>query len=225
MQVPTIYDDFTGREITDAAKQVRVILDETEPSTFDISEPGFRALLEMKAGRIGAYREHLEAIMAVARPHPRMPSDVEIRMWAQGRGMEVNTRGPVSDRIRNAYKTAFDLNNIFISPCFIHPGQIHDVFYVVKGVEGVKLGITSGNGESRLRTHEVGGYSEVSFIRWNLNPGIACMAEQRIVYEIKRETSFRSNRGREYFPCDALEVILSKAKEYLPGNNDDTEVS
>jgi hypothetical protein len=220
MQRAIIYDDFTGNEISvEDAKQVSMTINDSKSFTLDVSEAGFAALLDMIEGNYESFREYMELAIALKNLERKAPTGTDVRVWAAEQGMIINQRGPVPASIKSAYSKALGVTmgrGADSSLCIIHSGLTHDVFYVVSGEMGVKLGVTNGDAQSRLRQHELIGYKEILFLRQGLNPGLACMAEQRIIDELRTESNLYPENGREYFDKEATQIILCKANKYLP---------
>ncbi|MFC1260611.1 MULTISPECIES: hypothetical protein [Streptomyces] len=96
----------------------------------------------------------------------------------------------------------------------------HDVFYVVSGTDTVtgiptvKLGISSGAGYKRLEQHATAGLSQRHLLRTGLPAGVARTLEAALLAHLSKG-GWKRTRGDEYFPVEALPVIVAFAEEWL----------
>lgn len=90
------------------------------------------------------------------------------------------------------------------APC---AGRVWDVFYVVTGADGVKIGITSGDPHPRLKNHLRDGYGTVVRLHEGL-PGATARDLERELLSLMRVSGVEPIRGREYFPVAVLPTIL-----------------
>lgn len=92
-------------------------------------------------------------------------------------------------------------------------GKAWDAYYAVVSPETghVKAGITSGNPQARLRDHATRGYTQVELLVTNL-PHARDL--ERNVLQALRDAGIRPHKGREWFPADALPVILDIAANW-----------
>lgn len=97
-------------------------------------------------------------------------------------------------------------------------GQPPTVFYVVVNEEHrrVKFGVTSGNGEARLRRHRKYGYYKV--VRFISGIDNAFLIEDFVAVSL-RDAGLTPVRGREYFDVSALALILDICDSYFPGES------
>ncbi|HEY9366998.1 hypothetical protein [Streptomyces sp.] len=101
-----------------------------------------------------------------------------------------------------------------------HAAPPHDVFYVVSGtdtvtgVPTVKLGISSGVGHKRLEQHASVGLSQRHLVRTGLSQGVARALEAALLTHLN-EGGWKRTRGDEYFPADALPLIMAFAQNWL----------
>lgn len=85
--------------------------------------------------------------------------------------------------------------------------QIHDVFYIVTGPAGLKLGVSSGNGELRLGTHRRDGYAYRDRLWTELPYRVADDTEDLVLTSLK-VAGFKPVQGWEYFDIEVLPVVL-----------------
>ncbi|MGW3971218.1 hypothetical protein ACWEFD_18200 [Streptomyces ardesiacus] len=109
-------------------------------------------------------------------------------------------------------------------PCHVKGGRgicracvrAYDVLYVVvtptPGV--VKFGITSGDPRPRLGVHARDGLTKVLRLHQELTDGRAVDVERTILGEL-RAAGERPVRGREYFPAQALPLVLEILDDHL----------
>lgn len=86
-------------------------------------------------------------------------------------------------------------------PCRRCVGKVWDVFYVVSGYKGVKIGITSGSPKHRLGVHNRDGYPHVVRVLENMPEGQAARLE-RVCLSALSDAGIEPIRGREYFAAD-----------------------
>lgn len=86
-------------------------------------------------------------------------------------------------------------------------GATWDAFYVVTGPETVKFGITSGDPRPRLATHRTDGLPSVVRLFTDLPDDVAPILE-RVCLSALADAGVAPVRGREYFPVDALALVL-----------------
>ncbi|MGX6605672.1 hypothetical protein ACWKSP_26590 [Micromonosporaceae bacterium Da 78-11] len=89
-----------------------------------------------------------------------------------------------------------------------------DVFYIVAGENGIKLGVSSGDAKFRLGTHRLDGYAEVVRLLVGL-PGDEAPTLERTCISAMSDAGIPPNRGREYFPLDALPIAVDIADGWL----------
>lgn len=94
-------------------------------------------------------------------------------------------------------------------------GKDWDVFYVMARPDGdIKFGITSGDPRARIAHHRRAGYSEVVRLFTGLPEGWAKKTEDQCKSAL-REAHIDPAWGREYFPAEALAVVLDVADGWL----------
>jgi hypothetical protein len=88
----------------------------------------------------------------------------------------------------------------------------HTVFYVVTSRVGmVKFGVSSGDGQARLKAHRRDGFLDVRYLVTGLPEGVADGME-RMTLESLAGAGHRPVHGREYFLAEALEDVLRAAQ-------------
>ena len=90
-------------------------------------------------------------------------------------------------------------------------GRVHDVFYLVTGPRGLKVGVTSGDPKDRLRDHRRDGYYEdgdPDRLWIKLPPKVANETEDLVLASLKA-AGIKPIERREYFGIEALPVVLS----------------
>lgn len=102
-------------------------------------------------------------------------------------------------------------------PCGVCTGSLEDVFYIVHDPDGgvVKFGISSGEGQGRLRDHRYNGFTSVVMLRTGLPEGVARQTETAIIAAL-RSAGAESLRGREYYHEVELPGIEHMAGRLLP---------
>lgn len=91
--------------------------------------------------------------------------------------------------------------------CAACSGKVWDVFYVVTGPAGVKIGITSGDPRGRLSVHRRSGYNTVVRVHEGL-PGTTARDLESELLDLLRASGVKPVRGKEYFPAAVLPVVL-----------------
>jgi hypothetical protein len=87
-------------------------------------------------------------------------------------------------------------------------GRTWDVLYLVTDADGyLKLGITSGNPKPRLKDHSNQGFCTTVKLYTNLPDGVARKTEKQMLENLK-QAGVEPISGREYFPPEALTMIL-----------------
>lgn len=101
--------------------------------------------------------------------------------------------------------------------CGVCKGRIWDAIYVVRDPfnEIVKPGITSGDPRPRLSDHERAGLDDVVCVHTGL-PDRAAFELERNILATLDVAGIKPVRGREYFPDDALPIILDLIRNH-PG--------
>ena len=92
--------------------------------------------------------------------------------------------------------------------------QIHDVFYIVIGPRGLKLGISSGDGSQRLAEHRRNGYVQTARLWAGLPGRVADDTEDLVLARLKR-AGHKPIQGHEYFNAELLPVVLGIADHEL----------
>lgn len=90
-----------------------------------------------------------------------------------------------------------------------------DAFYVVTSEQAgrLKLGITSGDSRTRLGVHRKDGYRTVVRLLTGL-PGEMAVDMERAALATLRLAGVKPVQGREYYPLDALAVVLDVTDNY-----------
>jgi hypothetical protein len=221
------YDDISGREIPpEEIHKMSITVDDNEsPFVLEIDQLTVSAFTALSEGEFDTFQSYIAnintAIQQIVRAKTNSLPDDPIRAWANDQGMNLGKRGPIPLRIREAYYKAIAINGEEIALytpstlCHIHSGFKHDMFYIVANETQVKIGVSNDDGKSRLENHKSDGFNTVLFIRTGLNPGVACMAEQRIMSDMSAADVF-TVRGNEYYPIAYADEIIAKAVTYLP---------
>lgn len=98
--------------------------------------------------------------------------------------------------------------------CAACAGKIWDAFYVVTGQCSLKFGITSGDARPRLRSHRRDGYVTVERLFTELPDGVARTLETTLIKDLAAN-GYTPVLRREYFPVEALDLVLSIVDEAL----------
>lgn len=91
----------------------------------------------------------------------------------------------------------------------------HDVFYIVIGPRGLKLGISSGDGSQRLAEHRRAGYGDKTVRLWTGLPGRVADATKDLVLARLKRAGHKPIQGHEYFNAELLPVVLGIADHEL----------
>lgn len=91
-----------------------------------------------------------------------------------------------------------------------------DAFYVVSGIGGIKLGVTSGDPRPRLGIHRLAGYSDVVRLLVDL-PMNGALTLERACLAAMADARIPPVRGREYFPSDALPIAVDIVDGWTSG--------
>lgn len=81
------------------------------------------------------------------------------------------------------------------------------VFYIVSGLSGIKLGVSSGDATWRLHQHRRDGYTQVVRLMLDL-PEDEAPTIERVCLNAMSEARIEPIRGREYFPMEALSIAV-----------------
>jgi hypothetical protein len=93
---------------------------------------------------------------------------------------------------------------------------VWDIFYIVSGPAGIKLGVTRGDPCVRLGAHRRDGYTNVVRLWTGLPEGLAKATEDTLLARLKAD-SWVPVRGREYFPSGVLATVQRIAEAVLDG--------
>ena len=93
-------------------------------------------------------------------------------------------------------------------------GKIWDAFYVVTGQCSLKFGVTSGDARPRLRSHRRDGYVTVKRLFTEMPDGVARTLETTLIKDLAAN-GYKPVLRREYFPVEALGLVLSIVDEAL----------
>lgn len=131
-------------------------------------------------------------------------------------GEYVNYRTPVAVRCASGHPCAPAPNNILAGRglCLPCAKRIWDVFYVVTGPDGVKVGITSGDPRPRLADHKRDGYDTVVRLHEGLTGTTARDLERELI-NLMKVSGVTPVRRREYYPAGALAAVLYVVDDYL----------
>lgn len=90
-----------------------------------------------------------------------------------------------------------------------------DTFYVVSDEDAdvIKLGITNGIGDQRLRKHRREGFTTVIRLLRDLPDGVAFSLETDVLAALRLARE-RPTRGREYFPSHVTALVLDVVDHY-----------
>ena len=91
----------------------------------------------------------------------------------------------------------------------------HDVFYIVVGPRGLKLGISSGDGSMRLAEHRRAGYGDKTVRLWTGLPGRVADDTEYLVLARLKAAGHKPVWRREYFNAELLPVVLGIADHEL----------
>ena len=90
----------------------------------------------------------------------------------------------------------------------------HDVFYIVIGPRGLKLGITSGDARRRLAEHRRNGYVQTVRL-WTELPGRVADDTKDLVLARLKTAGHKPTQGHEYFNAELLPAVLGIADHEL----------
>jgi hypothetical protein len=124
-------------------------------------------------------------------------------------GPYLNSQTPVDCICPNGHRCSPAPSNTMqgVGMCRVCKGMTWDAFYVVANPEQgrVKFGITSGDPQGRLRTHQRAGYSRV--LRTLPALSDALLLEQHVRATL-RDAGVHPVQGREYFPQAGAALVL-----------------
>lgn len=131
-------------------------------------------------------------------------------------GEYVNNRTPVMVKCVDGHERATRPDNVASGRgiCGTCAGMIWDVFYVVTGADGVKIGITSGDPRGRLSVHRRNGHDVVVRLFEGLEGTTARDLERELIALLKA-AGVPPVRGREYYPIEALHTVLPVVDDWL----------
>lgn len=98
--------------------------------------------------------------------------------------------------------------------CRFCKGRKWDVFYVVEGDNGIKFGISSGDGRARLTDHKRDGYWDVLVLRTGL-PGMLALSLETELKNVLKAAGVAPVRGREYFGPEAKQLVMPVVDAWL----------
>jgi hypothetical protein len=146
----------------------------------------------------------------------------EFRATVEAQGGTVLELSWLGSRIRHHVQCA-EGHDRYVTPNNIQRGQgickicvwaNLDVFYVVTGPLGLKLGITSNDGSSRLKNHRLNGYEKIERLLTDLPYLMAPELEQAALKALCR-AGRKPIQGKEYFDIEALPILLSTVDEFM----------
>lgn len=132
-------------------------------------------------------------------------------------GLYQGNKVPVHVQCRNGHDVHPRPNNVQSGQglCRVCP-VVHTALYVVHGSHGVKVGVTSGDGRTRLRFHKPG-FPCVDRLWTDLPIGVADAAESALKQALANSGVMPVD-GFEYFHPEALNKILNVVDGLLANN-------